>query len=174
MIDNRGNSRTNVHADEVAHGVVLAQDGELAGVGDLGVLLVRDLLRALGQQVRLAPVRRVHLFSSFTESSRLPASCQDLDRTDACRHDPADDGSSAANAAERRREEERETAAIASLPVAFVMYQNARRRGHPCSRLSANVCYQLYREQPVHLCTQYNSAYTSNLSYFRSVSDDPK
>ena len=53
----------NAHADEVADRVVFAQDSELAGIGDLGVFLVRHLLSALGEQVCVAAVRRVHVTS---------------------------------------------------------------------------------------------------------------
>lgn len=50
--------------------MILSQDSELAGVGDLGVLLVRHLLRALGQQVRVAAARRVHV-APFDSNLRL-------------------------------------------------------------------------------------------------------
>ena len=53
--------------DHVAHGVVLLVDGEHRGVGNLGVLLPRDLLLALKQEEGLECGRGVHT-SCFTVS----------------------------------------------------------------------------------------------------------
>ena len=52
--------------DHVAQSVVLFVDGEHRGVGDLSVLLSRDLLLAVKQQKRLEGWGSVH----FSESKR--------------------------------------------------------------------------------------------------------
>ena len=48
--------------DHVAQSVVLFVDGEHRGVGDLGVLLSRDLLLPVKQQKRLEGWGSVHFF----------------------------------------------------------------------------------------------------------------
>ena len=63
-------------ADEVAEGLVLLVDGEDGGVGDLGVLLLGDLLLAVKQQERLECRGRVHLAEVETFCMLVRRTCR--------------------------------------------------------------------------------------------------